>query len=321
MQKKLLIGVLAYNVENFIHDVINDLLDLNYPILIINDGSNDKTIEKLKLFENNKKIIILENQKNIGAGASLRKLFEYAYQNNYDFLVKVDGDGQFKISDVKNLIDKYLFNDFKFIKSNRFWQNGIEGEIPKKRFFGNLLATFLMQFTIGSNKLYDPLNGLFGVSVDIYNNLNVKYYPKRYGYPFFITLASVINGYKTYQINNTVIYSDQNSSLNSIKVFFTIIKLCIIFYFYKIKLKRFNGKFQRSAFLDSLFIFNFFISSVLFFSLVISIIYGRFNILTQATNLYLFTFWMLITFFSLFLSIKEENILRENQITNENLIS
>ena len=37
--------------------------------------------------------------------------------------------------------------------------NGIEGNIPKKLYFGNLIATMLLQFKTGTNKLYDALNG------------------------------------------------------------------------------------------------------------------------------------------------------------------
>ena len=113
----------------------------------------------------------------------------------------------------------YKKNNYDFIKSNRFWSNGIKGDIPKIRFFGNLLATLFLQISSGTNKLYDPLNGLFGTSLEIINYLDDKNYPKRYGYPYFLTLTAVTNNFKTYQINNVVEYSNENSNLNSVKVF------------------------------------------------------------------------------------------------------
>ena len=39
------------------------------------------------------------------------------------------------------------------------------GKIPRRRYFGNLFATIMLQFISGTNKLYDPLNGLFGINV------------------------------------------------------------------------------------------------------------------------------------------------------------
>ena len=50
-----------------------------------------------------------------------------------------------------------------------------------------------MQVTTGTNKLFDPLNGLFGISTRIYEMLEAKSYPKRYGYPYFITVSAIIN--------------------------------------------------------------------------------------------------------------------------------
>ena len=109
-------------------------------------------------------------------------------------------------------------NNYDFIKSNRFWSKGIKGDIPKFVFL-KLLATLFLQISSGTNKLYDPLNGLFGTSLKIINFLDDKNYPKRYGYPYFLTLTAVTNNFKTYQINNVVEYSNENSNLNSVKYF------------------------------------------------------------------------------------------------------
>ena len=54
MKKKLLILITAYNVENFIKNVINRIphnllnVNYNYEILIIDDKSKDKTKEEIK---------------------------------------------------------------------------------------------------------------------------------------------------------------------------------------------------------------------------------------------------------------------------------
>ena len=46
-----------------------------------------------------------------------------------------------------------------FIKSDRFWKDGIEGKIPKIRYFGNALASFLIKFVTSNSNINDPLNG------------------------------------------------------------------------------------------------------------------------------------------------------------------
>ena len=53
---------------------------------------------------------------------------------------------------------------FDFIKCDRFWEKGIEGDIPTIRYFGNAFASFLAKFSTGNWRVNDPLNGLFGFS-------------------------------------------------------------------------------------------------------------------------------------------------------------
>ena len=64
----------------------------------------------------------------------MKKLIETSYENGYTFLIKVDGDGQFKKEDVKKIINLYKENEYEFIRCNRFWSQGIEGDIPKNAF-------------------------------------------------------------------------------------------------------------------------------------------------------------------------------------------
>ena len=192
MSEKIAIGVLAYNVERYIENVVKELSELGQNIFIINDASTDNTRTILNQLKQNHNFQIIDNKTNQGAGESLKKLINYLSAENYDFLIKVDGDGQFMVNDVEKIIKIYQQNDYEYIKANRFWNAGIIGKIPKKRLFGNLFATLVMQFTLGTNKLYDPLNGLFGVSLKITKFINTKSYPKRYGYPFYITLRILI---------------------------------------------------------------------------------------------------------------------------------
>lgn len=318
-RNKIALGVLAYNEEVYLQSVIEQLEKLNLDIYIVNDFSTDSTSEILNKFKINKKVSIINNKKNLGAGESTKVLLEYAKSHSIDFLIKVDGDGQFSISDVEKIIDLYINNDYQFIKSNRFWKDGIVGKIPKIRFLGNIFATFLMQLASGTNKLYDPLNGLFGVSIEIVDSLTTKTYPRRYGYPFFITVTAVLSNFKTIQINNIVSYRNEKSNLNSIKVLITLLKLTIYFYLKKLKLKKIEANLQKSAFYDILFLTSFLllINSVIYlflttFSLVSSFI--------QSSNLLLIIIFLLISSFYFFImAFKSEAVFRNSTIKNFDL--
>ena len=286
------------------------------PIYIVNDYSKDDTQKILSKYES-ENIKVLINNKNIGAGASTKKLLQKASEDGFDFLIKVDGDGQFSQSDVKKIVDFYKTNKYDFIKSNRFWTEGIKGEIPKIRLFGNLLATLLLQITTGTNKLYDPLNGLFGVSVKIIDFLNDKKYPNRYGYPYFITVVAILNNFKTFQINNVVEYGNQESNLNSLKVFNTILKITTIFYIRKYKMKKLIGKYQRSALFDVLFFWTICISTMLFALIIYVTFYATFSFISTGNLLILYFAFLFISIISFVSSFKEEKNIRNEYIEVE----
>jgi len=315
-KNRVAIGILAYNVEEFIDNVLQEAIGLDIPVLVINDCSKDETKNIIKKYIG-KNVHYFENRKNMGAGASTKLLLQNAKSLGFEFLIKVDGDGQFKIEDVAKIQKKYLEEEYDFIKSNRFWEKGIEGNIPKQRFFGNLLATIFFQFSCGTNMLFDPLNGLFGVNVKVLEYIKSIRYPNRYGYPFFISVTAVINKFKTYQINNTVVYAEQPSSLKAFKMLFLLIKLTMFFYIKKIFIKQKLGEYQRSALLDKIFIFQLLVTMFNLVFLYSDIYYLDITILKTSTLLFLLIFNFVFALILFFFSFSQENELRNNYIKNE----
>ena len=108
MSKKIAIGVLAYNVDKYIEKVIKEISNLGPNIYIINDASTDSTRNVLEGIKNSYKFQVLDNNKNLGAGESLKKLINYLSKKNYDFLIKVDGDGQFIAEDIEKIIWEFV---------------------------------------------------------------------------------------------------------------------------------------------------------------------------------------------------------------------
>ena len=318
MKNKIAIGILAHNEELHIEEVIKDISSLNIDFYVLNDCSNDKTGSILKILNKDFKFTIIDNDKNEGAGLSTLKLLEKIKDDGFEYLIKVDGDNQFKLDDVKKMI--YLFNEenYDFIKSNRFWAKGIEGKIPNNRYFGNLFATMILQFVSGTNKLFDPLNGLFGVNVKVLDLIKKSAYPKRYGYPFYFSSLCAISFFKIFQINNTISYGNQKSNLNSVKMFFTLVRLTFHFLILKIKNKMLIGKYQRSAFLDILFLTFLFLTFLIFIRFVL--IFTSIQVFNTSFVGSWALILLLISFFTIFIfveSFKEEKSIRNEFISNE----
>ncbi len=318
MKNKVAIGVLAYNEELHIREVVTQLSSLDAKIFVIDDKSNDDTLKILKNLENDFNLQIIENEKNYGAGSSTLKLLEEVKAKGFKYLLKVDGDNQFKVSDVRRMLELLSSENYDFVKSNRFWEGGLEGKIPNNRYIGNLLATMLLQFISGTNKLFDPLNGLFGVDVKFLDIVNKKLYPKRYGYPFYFSTLSAVSFFNIFQINNTVTYGNQKSDLSSFKMLFTLIRLTKHFLTLKIKNKILVGKYQRSAFLDSVFIFCSVLTFITFLRFLL--IFTEIQFLNSSFVGSWALILLVISIFTIFVfveSFKEEKAIRSQYIQNE----
>ncbi len=75
-----------------------------WEIIMVDDGSSDKTLEKMKkIAAKDKRLVVATHKTNRGYGAALKTGFEKA---RYKYIVFNDGDGQFDFSEITRFLDK-----------------------------------------------------------------------------------------------------------------------------------------------------------------------------------------------------------------------
>ncbi len=110
MGKKFSIIISAYNIETYIERAIKSVLEQtfeNYELIIVNDCSKDKTLEKIQNFKD-ERIIVINNEKNVGLGA-VRNIGIAMAQGEY--IVHLDGDDALYENTTLEKIDKLIGND------------------------------------------------------------------------------------------------------------------------------------------------------------------------------------------------------------------
>lgn len=139
----------AYNEEIFIKNTlsqINNFLltkDYNYEIIVIDDGSKDKTFSIVKDLQSKiKDLKIIQNDKNLGKGYSVKKGMLNACGNYKLFM---DADNSTTIDHVDNFI-KYANDGFDIIIGNRKLK---KSNIKKRQSFHKeilgILGNYLIQ--------------------------------------------------------------------------------------------------------------------------------------------------------------------------------
>jgi glycosyltransferase involved in cell wall biosynthesis len=105
--KNLSVFFPAYNEQHNITRTVEKALEIipsvadNFEIIVINDGSSDKTGERLEeLSKRYGKIKVITHEQNRGYGAALKSGFA---NSQYEYIFYTDGDGQFDIREIKKL--------------------------------------------------------------------------------------------------------------------------------------------------------------------------------------------------------------------------
>ena len=92
----------TYNEAKKIGSVIRSLFSRVDLVVVVDDGSNDKTVQEAKKAG----ATVLEHKINRGQGAALQTGQDYALSLNADYVLHFDGDGQFDVQDILPALEK-----------------------------------------------------------------------------------------------------------------------------------------------------------------------------------------------------------------------
>lgn len=89
----------VYNEEKTIGKIIKEVRKHGYSFIVVNDGSTDKTLEKIKELTDD----YVTYKINKGKGYAIKQGAKVAILDNYEWIVIIDSDGQIQINDIKNI--------------------------------------------------------------------------------------------------------------------------------------------------------------------------------------------------------------------------
>lgn len=153
MQRPKIVTIIpAYNEEKSIAQVIKDVHPYSTEVLIIDDGSKDRTREIAAAMG----AIVVPNIINRGLGTTIRRGYQAALQRGADIVVQIDADGQYTASDIPKLVAPIVHNKADMVIGSRF-KGGIES-MPLSNRLGNQVGTIITSIVAG-RRISDAQSG------------------------------------------------------------------------------------------------------------------------------------------------------------------
>jgi len=226
-----------YNEENSIKSLLNSFPDqYSYEILIIDDGSTDNSIQKIKEAKNSA-VKIIQHEKNLGYGAAIKSGFDHA---KGDIIVTMDSDGQHDPNEIKCLIKPLIANQADLIVGSRYLGK-CKYKIPLHTRAGEYFIKMSLWF-LYNQKVFNNQNGFRAFKKDSLE-LFKKIKSNGMGFTTELLFESAYNGLKIVEIPITLNSRKFGTSYIKLLSLTRFICSCIIIYgLRKFRLKKFALK-------------------------------------------------------------------------------
>lgn len=132
---KVIAVIPAYNEEKTIAGVIAGIKKYAKHIIVIDDGSRDKTGETAK----QEGVKVLRHAINIGLGGALGTGLKAAIMDDADVVITLDADGQHSPEDIPLILEPIIKNEADFVVGSRFLK---KQKMPVFRKVANGFANF-----------------------------------------------------------------------------------------------------------------------------------------------------------------------------------
>lgn len=237
--KTVAVVVPAYKEETQIGKVIDTMPDYIDKIVIIDDLSKDKTVEIVKDYmKNNDKVFLIEHEKNQGVGGAIASGYKWARDNDYDIAVVMAGDGQMDPAELPRVIGPVAEGKTDYTKTNRLLSGEAYEKIPRIRYIGNSILSFLTKIASGYWHIADSQSGYTAISKKALHTINWDKMYKRYGQPNDLLVKLNVYNFRVKDIITPPVYNvGEQSKMKIKKVIFTISWLLLRLFFYRLKQK------------------------------------------------------------------------------------
>jgi dolichol-phosphate mannosyltransferase len=200
---RVLTAIPIYNEEANLEPVLTEVLRFSDDVLVVDDGSTDRTPELLRAFPT---VQVIRHERNLGYGAGLRSAFRKTIEAGYDGLVTIDCDGQHEPSRIPEIASRLAEADI--VSGSRYLKVFDPTQRPpEQRRRINLEVTRWLNECLGLN-LTDAFCGFKAYRTPALRQFEIT--DEGYAMPLQVWVQAVEHGLSIVEVPVPLIYLDES---------------------------------------------------------------------------------------------------------------
>jgi glycosyltransferase involved in cell wall biosynthesis len=183
--KRIAVVVPAYNEEKLIGVTLDNVPDFVDYVIVVDDCSCDRTAERVRqrCIGQSNRVVFLRHEVNQGVGGSIATGYKWCRDKEIDVAAVMAGDAQMDPADMPALLDPVVAGEADYAKGNRLFTGDAWYIIPRIRYLGNSIMSFLTKVASGYWHVADSQSGYTAINLKALKTINWDEMYKRYGQP------------------------------------------------------------------------------------------------------------------------------------------
>lgn len=206
--KTVAVVVPAHNEAALISRVIDTMPDFVDRIIVVDDASTDDTPLILqKETQHHPHLEVITHKKNQGVGGAIVSGYKRARDLAIDVTVVMAGDAQMDPRDLPVIVEPVATDKVEYTKGNRLFRGESWQMIPRHRYLGNALLSFLTKIASGYWHVADSQCGYTAISLSALQALDLDRIYRKYGVPNDILIKLNIENFRVRDVSIHPIYN------------------------------------------------------------------------------------------------------------------
>jgi glycosyltransferase involved in cell wall biosynthesis len=180
--KSLAVVVPAYDEEQLVATTIRGIPHFVDRIIVVDDASRDGTADAARA-AGDSRVDVVTHERNAGVGAAIVTGYRRAVAEGADVVCVMAADNQMDPDDLERIALPVVRGEVDYAKANRLVSGQAWEVIPRSRYLGNAMLSFLTKIASGYWHIADSQSGYTAASREILDQLDLERVYPRYGFP------------------------------------------------------------------------------------------------------------------------------------------